>query len=182
MVLVQNNIDSNKLLNHPQIEIHNLKNDYIKQDISLQKTKLLPEISVGYFNQQIDNVRGFEGFEVGLSIPLWFVPEANNISISKIEYDKSINNLEYLKRNYYNKYTSILRKLEQIQERIKYFEDVGIRNVEENILLTTKLFNSGEIEYIEYIQNLNDALNIKKEYLATLLKYNQIIAEINYYN
>ena len=182
MRLLKNNLDNNYALNHPEVAMYNLKTEYFKQDISLQKTKLFPEISVGYFNQQIDNTKGFDGVELGLSIPLWFISEKNNISISKIKYDKALNNLEYVKRTYSNNYNNTIRKYENIKERLKYFEEIGIKSADENILLTTKLYNSGEIEYIEYIQNVTDALNIKQNYLKTLLAYNNIIAQINYYN
>ena len=38
----------------------------------------------------------------------------------------------------------------------------------------------GEIGYVEYIQNLTQATNIKSQYLDYLNQYNQTIININY--
>jgi cobalt-zinc-cadmium resistance protein CzcA len=58
----------------------------------VESAKFLPDIHVGYFNQSLigfQNVNGseqyfgssdrFQGFQVGLSIPIWFVPNAAKV-------------------------------------------------------------------------------------------------------
>src|SRR5260221_11811684 len=68
--------------------------NYLRQQAAIsqrarqvERNRLLPDISVGYFNQSligIQNINGldrffgpnkrFQGFELGLSMPLWFRP------------------------------------------------------------------------------------------------------------
>ena len=167
---------------HPQVKYYNLQSEYYKQNISAKKSMLFPEISVGYFNQQIDNVKGFSGWQVSVAVPLWFVPEKNKISQAKVEYEQSLSNTEYVKKSFARNYENVISKYELLQKRIKYFETDGITNAEKIIEKSSKLYQIGEIEYIDYIQHINNALDMKESYLKALFEYNKTINLINYYN
>ena len=43
-----------------------------ENEYKLEKAKFLPDLSAGYFNQQIEGVKNFTGFQVGIKIPLFF--------------------------------------------------------------------------------------------------------------
>ncbi len=167
---------------HPKIMYLELQNKYYEQNISAQKSKYFPEIGAGYFNQQIDNISGFQGWEIGVAVPLWFIPQKNEVSKAKIEYEKSVNNYEYSKNIFINNYNNTKRKYLILKERVEYFEQNGLKNAETIISKANNLYEGGEVEYIDYIQHLNNALNIKKTYLQTLFEYNQTINLLNYYN
>ncbi len=167
---------------HPKLQYFDMQNNYYKQNISLQKSKYFPEISLGYFNQQIDKVSGFEAWGIGIAFPLWFIPQKNEVSKAKIEYEKSLNNYEYSKGVFIRNYNNILLKYKSLKDRVQYFETTGLKNAENIIVKANKLYKSGEIEYIDYTQHLNNALDIKEAYLKALFEYNQTINLLNYYN
>jgi len=41
-------------------------------------------------------------------------------------------------------------------------------------------YKAEDISYIEYIQNIKDAIKIKTDYLAAINSYNQTIIQLNY--
>ncbi len=166
---------------HPTVLYHSERIINSKRNISLQKSKFFPDVSVGYFDQQIDKVTGFNGWEVSLAIPLWFVPQRNEIKKSKIEYEKSKLSHDFAFKSLKRKYENANRKNKLLQSRLKKFETESLLNAESVVLTASKLYESGEIEYMEYIQHINNALDVKKKYLEALYEYNQTINLLNYF-
>lgn len=75
-----------KLLENPEYKTLESKTLQAKQNISLEKSSYVPEIYIGYFNQQIDKITGFSGWEAGISIPLWILPQQQNVQMAKVEF------------------------------------------------------------------------------------------------
>ncbi len=167
---------------HPKLQYFDKQNNYYKQNINVQRAKFFPEISVGFFDQQIDNVAGFRGWSVEISVPLWFFSQKNEVSKAKIEYDKSKNNYDYSKELFVRNYYYILNKYNTLKERVKYFQTTGLTSAEDIIKKANKMYEAGEIEYIDYIQHINNALDIKEAYINALFEYNQTINLLNYYH
>ncbi|MCK5170368.1 MAG: CusA/CzcA family heavy metal efflux RND transporter, partial [Bacteroidales bacterium] len=66
---------------------------------NIERSRYFPEISAGYFNQQIDQVEGFTGWSIGLRMPIWFLPQNAKIQEAKIGKEKALNTFEYQKFN-----------------------------------------------------------------------------------
>lgn len=175
-------IDHQSLEKHPKVEYLNQQSLYSKQNISVQKAKYFPEISAGYFNQQIDQVKGYSGWEISLSAPLWFFSQKNQVSMAKIEFEKSMKNYNFAKTRFSRNYATVLDKYLVLKERIAYFETSSLTMAESVLTKSSRLYELGEIEYIEYIQHINNAIDIKENYIKTLYEYNQTINLLNYYN
>ncbi len=63
-----------------------------------------------------------------------------------------------------------------------YYETIGLKQADEIIRISQISYKLGEIEYMEYIQNLTMAFDTKLKYLEALNLYNQAIIELNYVN
>ncbi len=173
-------LDSTTISNTAFISYETAKTEYYKQKIKTENKIILPKLSAGYFNQQIDNIKGFQGWEVGVSVPLWFFPERQKIKMAKIEYLKALDNKDYRTKSIYQALENTIEQYKIIKDRLTYFEKESLENAEKIILKATKMYQSGEIEYLDLIQHLNNALSIKENYLEILYKYNHTVNTINY--
>jgi len=172
--------DSTALMKHPKILIEKTSLDIKQKEIAVAKTGFFPEISVGYFNQQIEGIQGFQGVNVTLSVPLWFAPKAKETKIAKLDYQIQQNQLQYAELDFYNQYMQLVDEYLQTKEKLDYYENTGLQLARQLLNNATNLYESGEIEYIEYLQNMSEAISIIQEYNSTLYYYNSIIRNINY--
>jgi cobalt-zinc-cadmium resistance protein CzcA len=172
--------DSITLNNNPYIA-------YIRQYTELQNTVVkkegmhyLPEFSIGYFNQSIDKVKGFDGLQIGMNFPLWFWSQSGKVQAARIERDKAQNQLDSEIKRSELEIANQFKQLEKYTFILDYYEKKALKQA--NLILdhSLKSFLSGNISYIEYATASSDAFDIKMEYLDTMNNYNQTVIRINY--
>jgi len=149
--------------------------------LNVERSKYFPELSAGYFNQQIDNEGGFTGWSIGIRMPLWFLPQNAKVQKAKIETQKANNNLAYQKFNLEKEIENLVIHLDQIQNDLIYYHENALKKA--SILeQTAKVqFEKEEIEYMEFLQSIKAAESIKLEYLETLYNYNQTAVKLEFY-
>lgn len=173
---------------------------YLKQQIEIsnrqkkvETAKVLPDFTLGYFNQSIigyQKINGsdqffgaskrFTGFQVGVSIPLWFVPQTAKVKAAGLNQKVMESNAEHYQTNVQSQYTQYLQEYLQHKNTLEYYEKNALPNAELIIKQADKGFRSGEIGYVEYLQNIKTALTIKSDYLRSLNQYNQSIIQLEF--
>lgn len=162
----------NPILNYYQQNIN-----VAAANLALTKSRALPDISVGT-SKFIGNY-GF-GFSMGINIPLWFRPYQGRIEAAKIGVkiaEADYTNVIDTTRAAYNQQ---LQQYQKWNEQLSYYESAGLKQSDEIIKNAGVNYRYGNVSYIEYIQNLTQAFNIKLQYLDALNQYNQSIINLNY--
>ncbi len=191
--ILPENLDTISLKNNPHLgflQQQVIINDRIKR---VEKSKILPDISVGYFAQSLtgfQNVDGvdtyfpsskaFQGFELGLHIPLWIGPHLARAKAASYHEEASRKNAEYFQTTLQGDYHQALRELDKNLASLTYYESSALKNADLLIAQSRKAYRAGEIGYVEYLQSLKTALSIKNNYLLSLTQYNQSIIKIEY--
>ena len=146
----------------------------------LENAKLLPDLSAGYFNQQIEGVKNFSGFEVGIKIPLFFRAQQGksqaakkDAEIAKLNYQQSKLDLNALLKTKLNEY-------DKQKAALAYYNSTGILLADKLFSSAIKAYKEGEIGYVEYMALLEQSMEIRSNYLNALNLYNQTVNEINY--
>ncbi len=152
-----------------------------QSEIQLEQSKFFPEIRAGYFNQQINNVSGFEGFKIGISLPLWFLPQKAKVLNARINSDIAKNEFEYQQFTTDKTIENLKIQLDKLFVQISYFRENALNLAD--ILLKTSLekLQLNEIEYIQYAKIVDTAQKIKTDYLDTLRMYNITAIQLEYY-
>ena len=73
-----------------------------------------------------------------------------------------------------------LNELLKQQSSLNYYEEKAVPQADIIIENANKSFTNGAISYIEFIQAMNQALDIKLNYLKTLNNYNQAVINLEY--
>src|SRR5690606_23886343 len=149
------------------------------QELKLQKAQYFPEITVGYFNQQLDGLQGFDGFQIGLAIPLWYKPTKAQVNKAKFNVTQMQNSLA-LATNFYTqnliaaqtKYLTELNKLKSMQEIINQLVDVKHAAV--------KSYQSGELSIWEFVTQMRQIMETELVYLNQLNQFNQAALQLNF--
>lgn len=139
---------------------------------SLAWSGFLPSLSFSYFKQATADNSNFYGFSFGISVPVWFMFEQRgqieetsaNYQIAR-EEGKSLKNSVEL--NLKNAFTSFSYEQEQIKT---YTRDL-LPQAEEVFNLARLSYNSGEINYVEYLQAKQNLISVRNNYFNSLSGY-----------
>ncbi|ASV30821.1 CusA/CzcA family heavy metal efflux RND transporter [Maribacter cobaltidurans] len=173
-------VDTLDISNNPLLQF-DLQNAAVgKANVKVEKSQFLPKFSLSYDNLKYNDVTGFNAYQAGISIPLWFLPQKNRVRAAKA--DAMVAENQYLTQKATTE--SLVSQLYKAQDKtlksLRYYEQAALPLAEEQ-LTTAELANKeGEIDYISYITILNSAINIKINHLDFINQYNQQAIEIQY--
>lgn len=172
---------------------------YIRQQVELAKSqkkveaaRLAPDLQVGFFSQTLigtpvtengGSATGsdrFTGFQVGVSIPLWFVPHQGRVKAAAYNQQAAQSNYEYYQATLRGQMQQAVQQYEQNMHSVEYYQTSALPNADLILKQSEAAFRNGEIGYVEYFLGLRNALAIKEGYLQTLNDYNQSIIYIEF--
>jgi len=163
--------------------ILSLQEQYVnvsESEHKLEKARFLPDLSAGYFNQQIDGVKNFTGFQVGIKVPVFFWSQNGKTQAAKKNSEIAQLNYEQTKLDLNAALQSTLQDVEKHKASLLYFETNGLQLADKLFTSANKAYKEGEVGYVEYITTLEQAVKIKETYLNRLNLYNQTVNKINY--
>ncbi|MFO7825825.1 MAG: CusA/CzcA family heavy metal efflux RND transporter [Cyclobacterium sp.] len=169
-------------LYHPALQYYSDALKLADRKINLEKQQLLPDLNASVF-QGTNNgtgIQSYSGFQVGLGIPLWFGAQKSKINAAKTGASILASQSENYKIQLTSQYQSLRSDLKKYEDGINYYQLSGKKLSEETLIHATKAFQNGEIDFLQYIQLLENATTIETNYLGTLFRYNMIVLEANY--
>ena len=169
---------------HPAIDV--LEGEAFMRDAEtrLQRSLLFPEISIGYFRQNITETdvrfKGVQGWMVEIGIPLWFRPQQGNIQRSRIETLQARHELALGKQRLDNSRVRSISNVEKYDKLLTYYREQGLDQAN-SIRRTSNLqMDAGEIDFFQYLQSMQRYTQTRLKYLETLRDYNAAIIELDY--
>jgi len=168
-------VEKNPLLQflYQQIEANKIQ-------VKIEKSKLLPQLDFSYGDEKVDGKSGFYTFQAGITIPLWFRPQQGRIQEARINAQIAQSKYEEQKLVLKNTFLQRQKDYNKVKQIIAYYEAQALPLANEQIESAKTNYRFGEIDYVAYIQNLDQAVKIKQEYLVTLNQYNQLVTDINF--
>lgn len=179
--------------NNAQIQLAKQQVKINQQVSRLERSKLFPDFTVGYFNQTLigyQNTTGtevyygksnrFQGFTAGIQIPLWFAPQVARAKASSYMEESSRHAAAYTQNRVYGEFEQGLRDLSKNEASLNYYETSALKNADLILSQSLKAYRGGEIGYVEYLQSLRTALSIKSNYLQALHQYNLSVIRVEF--
>jgi cobalt-zinc-cadmium resistance protein CzcA len=168
--------------NHPYLNLYQQKISLSDYERKLEINKLLPDISVRFFNQNLYNVKpGYYGYSIGIGIPLFFWGQQGKIQGAKIQQQIAKKDFESATLRFNTSYNKVMQELVKQQSLLVYYENSGLQQANEILNTAMLAFKNGEIGYIEYTTLLSQSIDIKNSYLSVLTNYNLAVIQINYF-
>ncbi|MFN3841303.1 MAG: CusA/CzcA family heavy metal efflux RND transporter [Cyclobacteriaceae bacterium] len=170
------------LENHPGIAYYEMMKQVALSGSQLEKNKLLPDIHITYFqgrNPAEDN-KLYPGIQIGLGIPLWFGAQRSGIEVSRMEINRINHEVSNYRITLSAQYEMLLRELDKYDQALSFYDITGKVLADETIVMAQKSFAGGEINFLQYVQALDQALQIRLNYLTNLYQYNNTVIELNH--
>ena len=184
--------DSSLLTSHPEIQFLKQQQQIANAVTKSEQSKLLPDLSFGY---NLMGMRGmgpddklynstpqFHSVQLGLSIPIFTGSQKAKINAAKINENIAANEYEWKLKNFENAYHSAFMEYQKFEEMVRYFESTALKNAATITETAEKQFLNGDINYLEWVLLINQAIGIQSDYIEAVKNLNNALAELNFYN
>ena len=145
---------------------------YEKEGITYKKLRA-PKLGVGYFAQTLNKEFLFQGFTLGLQIPLFNGANNARADATAISIQQSELQLEKNKITLNLQQQEFTNQFEKQKKSLQYFQKEGLNYAQQMIVTAEKSYANGDMSYWTYISFLTQAIDIKKQYVEVLNEYNQ---------
>ncbi|WP_456458865.1 CusA/CzcA family heavy metal efflux RND transporter [Reichenbachiella sp.] len=188
-------LESTDLSDNPTLAWFQQQIEVAKREKSLEKSRFMPDFSVGYFNQSLNgpnqDINGnpinytssdrFTGFQIGIAIPI-FGAKSNlsGIKASELKMQESQAQLKVVTNELEGKLKSLIQQFKKNQNSLKYYQVNVLPQADLILTQAQKGFESGAIGYVEYTQGLSRSLDVRFNYLNLLNQYNQVVIQIEF--
>ncbi len=162
------------------IQLYNENINLKKWESNYERSKLFPEITAGYFNQQIDLVKGFEGIMVGITVPLWFFPQKAKIKQASLQQNIARNELDYHKFDLELRIENLKIELDKLFVQISFFSENVLKQIENDEQLTITRYKNHEMPLNEMLDTVQAIYSKRLEFLEAVKKYNQVAVELEF--
>jgi cobalt-zinc-cadmium resistance protein CzcA len=161
-----------------------LQNASLRQsaELKVEKQSLLPDLTLSYFNgtNRYAGATHYQGVELGLGIPIFFSEQRAKVKAKQFALEaSSLFQSHYISR-FENRMTALENGLIKYQEALDYYEKQGKELAEELIRSSELSYSVGEIDFFQYTQSVERAVEIVLDYLDNLHRYNELVLEMNY--
>lgn len=174
------------------VKLYNQKAVIAGQNKKVESALTLPDINIGYFNQSLigtqsvngqevyfDRSKRFQGVNVGVSIPLTFFSNNAKVKSLSLQQQSLQKNADNEKLRLQTNVQNMLKQYYQYLRQYDYYKTTALPNAETMISTAALGFSTGNIGYIEYAQALQNATDIKLNYLESIQKINQAVISLH---
>ena len=173
------NIDVINASSTPFVGLLKLNDKSGEAALNIERNKLLPDISLNYFRgtNSYSNAKFYNGFEVGVGVPLFFWGDKARIKSAKL----ALNAQQLLTQNELNllnmKFEGYKLEAFKYKELIDNYNRSGKQLYDEILRATVTSFQRGEIDLFKFVYSYENAMQIKLDYLNNVLEYNKILLD-----
>lgn len=186
-------LDSTLVKENPNVKLASQQVNVAEANRKVEKSTLLPDISAGYFiqsltgNQEVngqtvyyDGSPRFQGFSVGISLPIFAGSNVSKIQASKTNIEMQQKNADYLKLELANHYQQQIQQLNTFQSLVDYYKTTALANADLITKNAGKAYQNGDVSYVEYVQALETALTIRTNYINAINNFNQTVINLQF--
>lgn len=169
-------------VNHPVLQYFEQESKINLQATKAQKSEWLPDIQLEYFQgtNNAANAQIYSGFQVGLGIPLFYGSQKSKVNASKLNQSQA----NLLRKDYQqqleSRWKELNLQLEKHKQVLQNYDQMGKPLSDALMQTAVRSFESGEIDFFQYIQTQDRAIQIRIDYLINLSQYNETALSINY--
>ncbi|MCO6494254.1 MAG: CusA/CzcA family heavy metal efflux RND transporter [Bacteroidetes bacterium] len=168
--------------NHPFIMAAQQEISIAKTQVSIENAKLLPNFSVGYYNQSfhdIDNKR-YSNYGVSMGIPIFFGYQKNRIQSQQRKIAIAQNELALRKASWKTEYESVLKKYQIQLDVVSNFNEKQLPRADLILRTVLEQYEKGEISYTDLVTLNTQALQIRQNYFDAVMELNHTAIQLQY--
>jgi cobalt-zinc-cadmium resistance protein CzcA len=152
--------------------------DEKQAQVNVERSRLFPELSAGYLRQNVLPDKGLNAWTVGVAVPLFFAPQKSRIKQAKLNVDIARYDAQENIRELNIRLETLKADLRRYAETAMFYQSSALPEADALIKAATLQLEHNDTDISQFIQSMNNALNIKREYIEALYLYH--IAALEY--
>lgn len=178
--LVHTRVDTTTVKSNPLINLYKQKINVAEAEYGLEVNRLLPDISLGYSKLTDNSIFNYYSFQVGVSLPLCFLPQQGRIEAAAVGEKIAESGYQNFRILIQSAYQQQLKEFQKWKEQIDYYKTIGSEQADEILKAAEANYGNGNIGYVEFVQSISQAIDIKTKYLDAINQYDKSIINLNY--
>jgi cobalt-zinc-cadmium resistance protein CzcA len=175
----------------PLVELARHQQDAAQFRWKTEKARLLPDFTLGYNNQSLIGTQQVGGQEIyyggnkrfnyvsaGIGIPLFFKSQSARVSAAKIEWERNKKQTDLVQLQLKTELSNAVSQVQKYQQSLQYYEQQGLKNADLIISVSDEQFQGGDIDFLQWVIVIDQAVNIKNEYINALNSYNLAVIQL----
>jgi outer membrane protein, heavy metal efflux system len=169
--------------------VTNVQQQILQQQITINesqlgvtKASLLPQIQAGV---SFPTTKEFErpvGAQFGVTIPIWRKQNRSQIAAAKTGIELARAQQQLAQQRLNADYRQALSNYQREIQSLTYYNSTALQQAKAIIETSQRLFQGGQLNYIESLRNLQTAFDIFLNHLETHRAYNEAVIQLNYLN
>lgn len=182
--------DSAAINGLPLIELARHQQEAARYRWQTEKSKLLPDFTIGYNNQTLIGPQVVRGQELtygagkrfgyvsaGVGIPLFFKAQNARVAAAKLDWERNQKQADLTSLRLQNELDNAAQHIAKYQQSLQYYEGQGLKNADVIITTADQQFQEGDIDFLQWAIVADQAITIKNEYINALTSYNLAVIE-----
>jgi cobalt-zinc-cadmium resistance protein CzcA len=139
---------------------------------------------LNYFfgSNQFENGKFYHGFQVGLAVPLFYGSSKAKINAAKLSASSKNLLIENERSLIYNQLNQLFGEHFKYKALLDNFNISGEPLMKEIMKTALKSYQFGEINFYQFVNSYETAVQIQFEYFDNLFKYNQTTSDLKYFS
>lgn len=165
---------------NPHLQIIQAQKDLALSKIEIQKAQLLPQINSGLKLQNAFGNFPLFGFQIGVNVPLFKKGYEGRIEATEIEVLAQDAALRTEQHQLQRTISELQNRIEHQRHILEYLQQDLTPLVDEQSTVNLEAYREGEIGYLEYLDSLEQVVQIKQQVLEALYKFHVLKVELEY--
>lgn len=171
--------DTSQLRKNPLLDFYRQSIQVQQSQEAVEQNKLLPSFSLEAGRMNFGNTSGAT-YRIGVGIPLWSRPQQGRIQSAQIEVKRSRTQYRNAKLQLRQDFQQARQNYQKHLSEVQYYREKGLDVARQLLRNANKSFKAGAIDYVAYVQFVDQAINIRLKYLRALHNLNQSSIRLTY--
>ncbi|MEY2940729.1 MAG: hypothetical protein RJA67_414 [Bacteroidota bacterium] len=163
------------LSKNPTIELLSEQVEHGKLLTAVERERLKPDVRIGVTTQSIENVGGQNFVQAGLAIPIFGKGQKAKIASAKLQEEAYVSQKIQAESALQTDYKNAEAAVAKYRASLAYYTATALPQAALLEKTALKSYQQGEIEYVEMLQNTQQAWQIRESYIQEVNAYNQAI-------
>lgn len=183
-------LDTALINNHPVLKSIQQQQQIAQAGVAFEQSKLLPDLSLGYLNGSIRGIgaddifysgKRFSAFQLGVGIPIFNKAQKARINSATLNEKIAESQYQQVKQQINTEYQVAMAQYQKFQSTVQYMERTGLKNAQIITETANKQLAAGEINYLEWVQLINQATLVRSDYIEAVRSLNEAIIQLIYF-
>lgn len=182
--------DTSFLAAHPVMQSIRQQQQLAMASYELEKSKRLPNLSLNYNsttirgvgadNKLYDGSTRFGSVQLGVGIPVFGKAQKNMVEASRFSKQIAESNYQTGLQEIQAQYVSAVTQYLQHQKALQYYQAEAIPAAQVIAETASRQLLAGNIHYLEWVQLINQTIQIKSDYLEAGKRLNESIIQLQF--